>query len=72
MARVIPAPRMIPKPSEEKGSLPNAIKMMLTNTNNPTVPIRIKSLCPYAFRTPDLLEMKNTTLPNITKMMIMT
>src|SRR3972149_8816230 len=44
MARVSPAPRMIPKPSEEKGSFPDAMRKILMHTNNPIEPTRMKKL----------------------------
>src|SRR3990167_180601 len=62
MARVSPAPRMIPKPSEEKGNFPDAIKKMLTQANKPIVPTRMKKLeslrmlCPSGCKVDDVAK----------------
>src|SRR3989304_3483339 len=62
MARVRPAPRMIPKPSEEKGNFPDAIKKILMHTNNPIEPTRMKKLeslrmpCPFGCKINDITK----------------
>src|SRR3989304_9928504 len=62
MARVRPAPRMIPKPSEEKGNFPDAIKKILMHTNNPIEPTRMKKLeslrmpCPFGCKINDVAK----------------
>src|SRR5574341_550055 len=62
MARVSPAPRIIPNPSELKGSFPHAIKTILTQTNKPIEPtrtIKLESLrmpCPSGCKVDDVTK----------------